>query len=851
MKGNPKDNLTPMFRQYFEIKSQYPDCLLFFHLGDFFELFFEDVEVVSLLLGLVLTKREAGKDLTAPMCGVPVEKSEGYIKKLLEYGFKVAICEQVEDSSQAKGLVKREVVRVYTPGLFIDLDFLQEREKNYLASIALSNKKAGLALLELSCEEFLYTELPLDKLLTELLKREPKEILLEESLKEVDLVQNIKRSLPKTTLAFLSKQAFTKYQEVFTNISESEEVKASLSGIIYYLKLYQPSLAERLEEPKFYFPEEYLFLDENTKRNLELIRNLWDGTEKYSLYWILDKTKTPMGARLLKEWILYPLKDLAEIRKRQRAIEFFLEKREYRERLSQLLKGVSDLERLGSRLSLRIITPKEMALLREGLKSLPPIKNLLEEFLPFLDYPEKLREIYQELGDSEKLREELEKALVEKPPSTLKEGGIFKKGYHPELDELKEIKENTLLYLSKLEQELRRKTGIPTLKIGYNRVFGYYVEVSKSYVKVIPKDFERKQTLAHAERYVVPELKNLEEKILSAEERIKKLEYHYFLELRDRLAEKASLVKNSAKALAILDVLIALTEVAEKYKYTCPEFVEERLLYIEEGRHPVLEVLQGEEKFIPNSLEMKEGESSLIIITGPNMGGKSTFLRQTALIVLLAQMGSFVPAERVRLSLFDRIFTRIGAGDELIRGKSTFMVEMSECAHILKQSNRYSLVLMDEIGRGTSTFDGMALAWAIAEYLYKKGVFTLLATHYYELTDLVKFYPGIKNFHTEVRKWKEEIIFLYKIVPGPANQSYGIEVAKLAHLPSEVLQRAKEVLQQLENKKTQPREKQLSLFSRDAKFLILDKIKKIDPDTITPKEALEFLYQLKRELEES
>lgn len=849
MRGLPKTEVTPMFRQYFEIKSQYPDCILFFRLGDFYEMFFEDAETVSPLLGLVLTKREAGKDLIAPMCGIPADKSETYIQRLLEFGFKVAICEQVEDPALAKGLVKREVVRVYTPGLFVDFQFLKEKEKTYLASLSLGTKQVGLAFLELSCEEFLYTELPIEKLFTEILKREPREILLDIALKETDLVKRFKQSLPQLHLTFLEKEAFKIYQNAYAGISESEEVKSALSGILYYFKLYQPSLAERLGSPLFYFPEEYLYLDENTKRNLELLKNLWDGTEKYSLYWVLDRTKTPMGARLLKEWILYPLRDITAIRKRQRAIEVFLEKRVLRENLVQGLKSLSDLERLGSRLSLRVINPRELALLRDGLRVLPQIKRDLKPLLASIECPELLKEIYADLLDAEGILNELERSLVENPPLVLKEGGIFKKGYKAEIDEVKNLRENSLLFLSQLEAELKAKTGIPTLKIGYNRVFGYYVEISKSYLRSVPSYFERKQTLANAERFMVTELKALEEKILSAEERLKNLEYEFFLELREKIAQRAEEIKTSAKALAHLDVLIALAEVAEKYKYTCPEITEEKVLSIEEGRHPVLERLQGEENFIPNSLELKEGDTEVLIITGPNMGGKSTFLRQIAQIVLLAQMGSFVPAKRTRLGLFDKIFTRIGAGDELIRGKSTFMVEMTECAQILNNATERSLILLDEVGRGTSTFDGMSLAWAITEHLYKKKVFTLLATHYFELTELAKIYPGIKNFHAEVREWQDQVIFLYRILPGAANQSYGIEVARLANLPEEVLYRAKEILTEVERKRPRFKQKQLSLFSGDAKSGLFDKIKNIDPDKLSPKEALEFLYQLKKEVE--
>ncbi|MFN3505758.1 MAG: DNA mismatch repair protein MutS, partial [Caldimicrobium sp.] len=706
----------------------------------------------------------------------------------------------------------------------------------------------GLAFLELSCGEFIYTILSKDKVFSELLKREPKELLVEEAYKDSPFLKNLKQYLPHLHISYLEKGAFTRFRETFSLSQPSDEALSALSAIYYYINTYQPHLVDKLSQPEFFYPEEYLYLDEKTKDHLELIKNLWDKSEKYSLYWCLDKTRTPMGSRLLKEWILYPLRDIKAIRRRQKVIEFFLEKRGHRETLIKHLDKISDLERLGNRLSLQVINPKELALLRDSLKLIPPIRNILKELSTFFDSPSLLSEMEKEIEPLEDLYELLDKALVEDPPQALKEGNIFKKGYLTEIDELRELRENTLLYLSNLESSLRKKTGIPTLKIGYNRVFGYYVEVSKSYIKYVPSYFERKQTLSNAERYTLKELKELEEKILSSEEKLKNLEYEAFIELRKEVAKKAETIKKVAKVIAQLDVLIGLAEVADKYHYQCPEICEEKVLIIEEGRHPVLERILGEEKFIPNSLALKERESELLIITGPNMGGKSTFLRQIALIAILAHMGSFVPAKSAKIGLLDRIFTRIGAGDELIRGKSTFMVEMCDCAHILHNATERSLVLLDEVGRGTSTFDGLSLAWAIAEHLYKRKVFTLLATHYFELTELAKNYTGIKNYHAEVREWEGEVVFLYKILPGAANQSYGIEVARLAQIPEEVLQRAREILHTLEQKKPKFVKKQLSLFSEDAKKYLLDKIDKLDLDKLTPKEALDFLYRLKKEL---
>ncbi|MBO8143950.1 MAG: DNA mismatch repair protein MutS [Thermodesulfobacterium sp.] len=860
MKGSIKAEITPMFKQYFEIKSKYPDAILFFRLGDFYEMFFEDAETVSPLLGLVLTKREAGKNLTAPMCGIPADKSSFYIQKLVDMGFKVAICEQVEDPAEAKGLVRREVVKIYTPGLLVDLDSLSEKDKNYLASLFIE-KKAGLSFLELSCGEFIFTELQKDVILSEILKREPREIILNKNLENSEIVKLLKQNLPKVHLSFVEERFFKKeslkelYLEYFERHRYEEGLKAA-NAILEYLKIYQPHLVDKIEHPQFYYPEEFLFLDEATKRNLELIKNLWDGSEKFSLFWVLDRTQTPMGARLLKEWILYPLKDIKKIQQRQEIVRFFVENKSLREDLKKILKKISDLERLSTRCALKLVNPKELRLLRESLKHLPEIKKILEKEKP-LKYPKKLKEILDNIDEFSELYTILNDWLVDDPPPTLKEGGIIKRGVSAELDELFDLKENAIYYLSELEKNERQKNDIPTLRIGYNKVFGYYFEVSKSYLKKVPSYFERKQTLTNVERFITPQLKELENKILSAEEKIKNLEYELFLKLRERVASYKEKLQNTAKALAELDVFISLSQVAVENDYVIPEIVEEQILDIEEGRHPVLEKIQGKENFVPNSLKMDKEDAQFLIITGPNMGGKSTFLRQNALIVIMAQMGSFVPASFAKIGVFDKIFTRVGAGDELIRGKSTFMVEMSECAYILKNVSSKSLVILDEVGRGTSTFDGMALAWAIAENLYQKKAFTLLATHYFELTELAKTYSGIKNYHVTVKEWNEEVIFLYKVLPGVANQSYGIEVAKLAGIPQEVVDRAREILYKLESKNLKEN-KELTVFPKKVLQLsifemtnpIIEKIKSLNIEEMTPISALNFLWEVKKELVE-
>ena len=859
MKGTVKAKITPMFKQYFEIKNKYPDTVLFFRLGDFYEMFFEDAETVAPLLGLVLTKREAGKNLIAPMCGIPADKSSFYIQKLVDMGFKVAICEQVEDPAEAKGLVKREVVKIYTPGLLIDLESLSEKEKNYLASLFI-DKKAGISFLELSCGEFIFTELHKEAILSEILKKEPKEIILNKKLENSEIVKILKQNLPKSYLSFVEEEFFKKESLKENGLKDFEFAKyneglKAVNAILEYLKIYQPHLVDKIEVPQFYYPEEFLFLDESTKRNLELIKNLWDGSEKYSLFWVLDKTSTPMGARLLKEWIIYPLKDIKKIQERQETVKFFIENRSLREELKKILKKISDLERLSIRCALKLANPKELGLLRESLKYPPEIKKIFEKE-KFLIIPQKIKKLLKNIEDFSDLYELLNNWLVEDPPTTLKEGGIIKKGVSPELDELLDLKENAIYYLSELEKTEKQKTGIPTLRIGYNKVFGYYFEVSKSYLKMIPSYFERKQTLTNVERFITPQLKELENKILSAEEKIKNLEYELFLELREKVSAYKEKLKNTAKSLAEFDVLISLSQVAVENDYVAPEIIENPGLVIEDGRHPVLEKIQGKEKFVPNTLEMDKEDKIFLIITGPNMGGKSTFLRQNALIVIMAQMGSFVPAKFAKIGIFDKIFTRVGAGDELIRGKSTFMVEMSECAYILKNATPKSLVILDEVGRGTSTFDGMSLAWAIAENLYQRKIFTLLATHYFELTELAKLYSGIKNYHVAVKEWGEEIIFLYKVLPGATNQSYGIEVAKLAGIPQEVVDRAKEILYKLESKNLKEKKEltiaskkritQLSIFKTS--HPILERIKNLNIEEMTPISALNFLWEVKKEI---
>ena len=852
--------LTPMFRQYLEIKNRYPDAILFFRLGDFYEMFFEDAEVASRILDIALTSRDKGAKEKVPMCGVPAANAAPYINRLVEAGYKVAICEQVEDPRQAKGLVKREVIRVITPGLNVDQDSLTAKDYHFLAAIS-QGKRLGLALLDLSTGEFWATELTEEEeLLSELFRREPKEILIPEELKESSLLHRVKEILPtifvspRPGLSFEPKRAEGLLKEHYQvldlsafGLNRAKEALSCAGALLEYVKETQKMALEHLSPVKFYHLSRYLVIDEATKRNLELLRNNLDGTKKGSLLWVLDQTLTPMGGRLLKHWLLYPLRDLEGICARHRAVEFLLEHYHLRQDLRAELKKVSDLERLAGRCAMRLANPRDLLALRDSLRALPKIHEALSNQVPGL-----LEELRQQIHDLSDLAEKIEHTLREEAPVNIKEGGLIKEGVHPELDELRRLKTDGLSFLSELEARERKRTGIPNLKVGYNRIFGYYIEVSKSHLKKVPPDYIRKQTLVGGERFITQELKEFEAKVLSADERLKELEYQLFVELREEVAGKTRELKETAKALATLDVLAALAEVAAENGYVRPEMTAERVIEIREGRHPVVEKTLPTGQFVPNDIRLDDEENIILIITGPNMAGKSTILRQTALITLMAHMGSFVPAEYARIGLCDRIFTRVGASDQLSRGRSTFMVEMTECAHILHQATKQSLVVLDEIGRGTSTFDGLSIAWAVAEYLVKRRVRTLFATHYHELTELARENAGVKNYNVAVKEWEDSIVFLYRLLPGPVNESYGIQVAALAGLPKEVVKRAKEILARLEQKPDlSPRQKQLALplFQSDGK--LKQKLQALDPNRMTPLEALECLFELKRLAEES
>ncbi len=844
-----------MFRQYLEIKKQHPDAIVFFRLGDFYEMFFEDAELASRLLDIALTSRDKGAREKVPMCGVPAANAAPYINRLVEAGYKVAICEQVEDPKQAKGLVRREVIRVVTPGLNVDQESLEAKEQHFLAALK-PGKLFGLALLDLSTGDFLVTRLEEDELLSELFRREPKELLLPESFQETDLVKNIREVLPGLYLSpradqnFESKQAGDLLKEHFQvldlgafGLDQEPEAVAAAGALLAYVQETQKLALEHLCAPRFYHLARYLVIDEATKRNLELLRNNLDGGRRGSLLWVLDRTVTPMGGRCLKEWLLYPLRDLEEICARHRAVEYLVEHPNLRESLQAELKPMADLERLAGRVAMRLANPRDLLALKASLKRLPALKEALAQAPEGL-----LAKIRKGLKDLNALTQRLEESLREDAPVSLKDGGIIKEGVHPELDELRRLKTDGLSFLSELEARERKRTGIPNLKVGYNRVFGYYIEVSKSHLSKVPEDYIRKQTLVGGERFITPELKEFEAKVLSADERLKSLEYELFVELREAVAAEVQALKETARALAILDVLLSLAQVAVERNYVRPEMTSDWVIELREARHPVVEKTLPSGEFVPNDLRLDHEENVLLIITGPNMAGKSTILRQTALIVLLAQMGSFVPAEYARLGICDRIFTRVGASDQLSRGRSTFMVEMAECAHILHHATPQSLVVLDEIGRGTSTFDGLAIAWAVAEYLLKRQVPTLFATHYHELTELAREAAGVKNYNVAVKEWEGRIVFLYRLLPGPANESYGVQVAALAGLPKEVVKRAQEILQRLEAKGSvipKPQQLSLPLFASPRQDALHQKLKELDPNHLTPLEALKYLFELK------
>lgn len=873
------EKLTPMFRQYQAIKARYPDVLVLFRLGDFYEMFGEDAKIGAQVLQLVLTSREIGRGNRVPMCGVPHHAVERYVAKLLEAGYKVAICDQLEEPSPKKRLVHRDVTRVLTPGTLVEEAFLEAKQYNFLVAICGAGdagrgtvqieQRFGMAVAEVSTGEFVVTELNKKELWNELARLQPAEVLLPENLaSDENFVARLKEVCETTSITTFDFDPFIEPERLLCQhfkvatldgfgVTGMDLTIRAAASVVAYLQRTQLSALEHLKSLSTYSVSEFMLLDNATRRNLELTQSLRDNSVYGTLLWVLDETVTPMGGRLLRRWILQPLLSIERINERLDAVESLYRDTLWREEIRETLKSVPDLERLVARVGTGTANPRDLAQIRSALQVIPKLRDLVGS----KPAPPLLQRIYRRLHTTDDLRQRLKEALVENPPQRMTEGGIFREGYHPELDELRYIAQHGKEMIAALEAKERERTGIKNLRVGYNQVFGYYIEVTKANLHLVPKDYIRKQTLTDVERFITPELKELESKVLGAEERIGQLEYQLFVELRQEVAQRSHELLETAKALAELDVLATLAEVAAKNHYTRPIVEESDEIVIKEGRHPVIEQVQQDRPFVPNDCHLDNRENQLIIITGPNAAGKSTYLRQVALIVLMAQMGSFVPAKEARIGIVDRIFTRVGAHDELIRGQSTFMVEMSETANILHNATERSLVLIDEIGRGTSTYDGIAIAWAVAEELHRIGCKCLFATHYHHLNELENLLPRVKNYRAAVLEEGDKVVFLYRIVPGGTDRSYGIQVARLAGLPEHVVERAKEILLTLESNDqkvvTPPKTAaqlittpvQLRLFEF-APHPVLERLKQIDPDSLTPREALSLLYELKRRLDE-
>jgi DNA mismatch repair protein MutS len=899
------DASTPLMQQYHAIKSRYPHALLLFRLGDFYELFYEDALLASRELQITLTSRNREKGQPIPMCGVPYRAADGYIARLIRAGFKIAICDQMEQPGPGKKLVRREVVRVITPGTATDVAVLDARENNFLASVAkpTSGSPIGLAFLDLSTGEFQATEFAGVKadeaLRDELQLLRPRETLLP---RPQQLFETAKTSLLEGTGGVESRledwvfqfdyaerilrEQFGVAELIGFGLHGHPQAVAAAGAIVHYLRenaargeqedARAVEALNHLDRVRYYEQHDALILDPVSVRNLELLTPIF--TEEAvrgaptTLIGVLDVTVTPMGARLLRSWILRPLIDGDAIEGRLNAVSHLLQQTVVRGEIRKELKGIQDLERLTSRITLGLATPRELVALRKSLAQLPVLKNFLTP--PPAGGSELLRHLHAEIDELSDVRDRLERAIADEPPALATDPGIIRSGYHQELDELRNLSQHSKQIIAAMEERERKRTGIASLKIRFNQVFGYYIEISRPNLHLAPPDFERKQTLVNAERFTSPELKEYERKILAADERVLEIERQLFIDVRTSVAAKAARLRRTAAAIAQLDVLVTFVKLAADRGYTRPEFNSTGELLIVAGRHPVIEELlrQKGERFVPNDLCFEPGRQQLLLITGPNMGGKSTYLRQAALIVLMAQMGAFVPARQARLPITDRIFTRIGASDNLARGRSTFLVEMSEVAAILNHATPSSLVLLDEVGRGTATFDGLSIAWAVVEHLQRyTRTRTLFATHYHELTELAELLPNIQNVHVSVKETPSEIIFLRRVEPGSADKSYGIEVARLAGLPRSVIERAREVLKRHEQSEhalseelspgaadEPPTNGPASSAARknghqDLLFTpldrkVLDQLREADLDHLAPIDALNLLAQLKKQI---
>ena len=866
---------TPMMRQYLQIKGEHPDAILFYRLGDFYEMFFEDAEVASRELDLTLTSRNKSSPDRVPLCGVPYHAASSYISRLIAKGYKVAICEQVEDPRKAKGIVRREVTRVVTPGVVLEPENLEADHNNYLLSIvpaeAGQRAVAGLAYVDISTGEFRLAETEdLAVLQDELLRIDPREVLLPEAYRGEESFGRLftGRRAPlwnaRPASAFQFDAACRTLESLFGPERIQELVAAgygnalaAAGALLAYLQETQKQQPGHLHTLAPYEIQDFMVLDEATQRNLEIVQSWMDRSKRNSLLGTLDATRTAMGARLLRRWVQYPLLQADRILRRQDAVGELKEREIERAALREALEEVQDLERLNSKVSLGVANPRDLMSLRESLKKVPALRERLAGC-----GSEMLQEIEARTDPMEDVVSLLDRALVEDPPITVREGGIFREGYRRDLDEIRSISRDGKRWIAALEARERDRTGVSSLKVRFNKVFGYYIEMTKANLASVPEDYERKQTLANAERFTMPALREYEHKVVGAEERAQGMEYDLFQELRNHVAAQSLRIRTTAHLVAELDVLASLGEVAARNGYTRPEVLHGDELVIWEGRHPVIEQMPLEERFVPNDALLDGDSNRMIILTGPNMAGKSTYMRQIALIVLMAQVGSFVPASSARTGLVDRIFTRVGAMDNLARGQSTFMVEMKEAAHILQKATQRSLILLDELGRGTSTFDGVSIAWAMAEFIDRHvRARTLFATHYHELADLAGLFPTIQNRHVVVKEWGENILFLRKVADGYASHSYGIQVARLAGIPRRVVDRAKEILQRLEAghsdeeglPRLAPRQgpqagetEQLPLFP--APHPVAEEVRRLDLSRMTPLEALNKLQELQDRL---
>lgn len=860
----PPKKLTPMLRQFVDAKAQATDSILFFRMGDFYELFFEDAIEASEILSLTLTSRDGNdEDGRIPMAGVPVRSVDGYVAKLIQAGRTVTICEQMEDPKATKGIVKRDIVRTVTPGTVIEPELLQEHANNYLAALSLRNGDAGLAFVDVSTGEFLAAELngnSSDAIADEFARMRPSEVLVPDDWDEVE------RSALQSRydgIAFTQRPAHEFARDVAEDrlmdrfglntmkgigLHDAPGALGCAGAIVAYIGITQRETAPRLRLPRRYTPEGYVALDAATQRNLELTESLADKRKHGSLLGVLDKTRTSMGARKLRQWVVQPLVDVDAIRRRLGGVDALFGNSERRIAVQEALKAVQDLERLLGRITSKSGNARDVRSLGYSLEQIPPLRDALAG----VDAP-MLVDVLSELDPLDDLASMIAERVVDEPPLAITEGDILKDGWHEELDRLRGLVRGGRDWIAQLRQREIERTGIPKLKIGYNKVFGYFIEISKANKDKVPEGYERKQTLVNAERYVTPELKQRESDIVGAQETMQSLEYDLFGELRDAIAREAERIQATADAIATLDVIQSLAQVAVTKNYVKPAVDDSDLLRIRDGRHPVVEDLLKSGEFVPNDSHLDPAQSAMQIITGPNMAGKSTYLRQVALITLMAQIGSFVPAAEAEVGVVDRIFTRVGASDNLVRGESTFMVEMIETANILNAATKRSLIVLDEIGRGTSTFDGISIAWSVAEHIHNEiGAKTLFATHYHELTELANQLAKAKNLSVAVREWSGQVVFLYRIVEGGADHSYGIQVAKLAGLPQGVIARAREVLELLESGNTAALglPEQMALFgpapAPNEPSAVERELATVDPDELTPRQAQEFLYHLKK-----